>query len=258
MKMEGHHFMQNDGFQWPTTSELPILEMQDFHVWRVSLHDSLEKAQKLYPLLAEDEVIRASRFHFSRDRNTFIVARGLLRTLIGAYTQLAPQNIKFQYSAQGKPFLDPNQTNTTLNFNLSHSHELALLAFTRNDAIGIDIEYMRPEVAHEQIAERYFSLQEISDLRALPRDLQSAAFFDCWTRKEAFIKATGEGLTRPLDQFSMSLTPGEPARLLHLEGESQEQSTWHIQHLDVEINYRAAVAIKRPIRHMYCWECLIF
>lgn len=249
-----NHFITSDPPGWALPPPQPVLEVGDVHIWRIFLHAASTQVQRLYGLLANDELERAQRFYFSRDRDHFIVVRGLLRVLLGAYLKISPQTIKFQYSARGKPTLDSNQTDPALNFNLSHSRELALLAFTYNQAIGIDLEYVRPEIVREQIAERYFSAQETETLRALPENLQPTAFFDCWTRKEAFLKATGEGLSRPLDQFSMSLTPGEPARLLHIQGEPQEPSTWLIQELDAGPGYRAALAVKKPVRRLYCWE----
>ena len=247
-------FMTDAPLGWALPPHQPMLEVGDVHVWRVSLHTASAQAQKLYWLLGDDEVNRAQRFYFSRDRDSFVVVRGFLRVFLGTYLQISPQEIKFQYSARGKPLLVSNQTNAALNFNLSHSHELALLTFTYNQAIGIDLEYIRPEIVREQIAERFFSVQETATLRELPESLQPAAFYDCWTRKEAFVKATGEGLSRPLDQFSMSLTPGEPARLLHVQGEPQEPSTWLIQDLDAGSGYRAALAVKKPVSHLHYWE----
>jgi 4'-phosphopantetheinyl transferase len=249
-----NHFITSGLPEWALPPSQPVLDAGDVHVWRVSLHAPSAQAQKLHWLLTDDEMSRAQRFYFSRDRDNFVVVRGLLRVLLGAYLQIPPQAIRFQYSARGKPALVSNQTDPALNFNLSHSHKLALLAFTYNRAIGIDLEYIRPEIAREQIAERYFSAQETETLRALPDNLQPMAFFNCWTRKEAFIKATGEGLARPLDQFSMSLTPGEPARLLHIQGEPQEPSTWLVQELDAGLDYRAVLAVKKPVRQLYCWK----
>lgn len=246
--------MIDDSFGWVLPSRQPVLEAGDVHVWRVSLHTASAPAQKLHRLLADDEVNRAQRFYFSRDRDNFVVVRGLLRVLLGAYLQIPPQAIKFQYGAGGKPLLASDQTHVALDFNLSHSRELALLAFTYNQAIGIDLEYVQPEIVWEQIAERFFSPQEIASLRALPDNLQPAAFFNCWTRKEAFIKATGEGLSRPLDQFSMSLVPDEAARLLTIQGKPDELSKWFVQDLQPRPGYAAAIVVRNPVKQVYRWE----
>jgi 4'-phosphopantetheinyl transferase len=249
--------MNIEHLSWESPPLQPVLKAGDIHIWRISLHTASTQAQRLYWQLSNDELSRAQHFHFRQDRDNFVVVRSMLRILLGAYLQIVPQEIKFQYSVLGKPTLHMNQIDATLNFNLSHSRELALLAFTYNEAVGIDLEYIRPEIVGEQIAEQFFSVQETATLRGLPNNLQSAAFFNCWTRKEAFIKATGDGLSRPLDQFSVSLAPGEPARLLNIYGKPQEPSNWHIEDLDVGPSYKAALAVKRPIGRLYCWESLL-
>jgi 4'-phosphopantetheinyl transferase len=174
--------------------------------------------------------------------------------LLSAYMQMPPEQIRFQYSLRGRPSLALDQNDIRLDLNVSHSHEMALLAFSLGPAVGIDVEYMHPEIDHKQIAERFFSAQEIASLRNLPNSLQPIAFFSCWTRKEAFIKATGEGLSRPLDQFSMSLVPGEPAKLLAIQGQPDEVSKWFIQDLKVEPGYAAALAVQNPASQIHCWE----
>jgi 4'-phosphopantetheinyl transferase len=248
------HFMTSQHLEWAPAPDQPVLKAGDIHVWRVLLHTASAQAQKVRWMLAGDEINRAQGFYFSRDRDRFVTVRGFLRVLLGTYLQIPPERIKFHYGVRGKPTLASNQINTVLNFNVSHSHELALLAFTYNKAIGIDLEFIRPEIVREQVAERFFSTQETATLRALPDSLQPIAFFNCWTRKEAFIKATGEGLSRPLNQFSMSLTPGEPARLLDIQGQPEEPSNWLIQELDAGSDYRAALAVKKPVKQIHCWE----
>lgn len=246
--------MINDSLKWVIPPLQPVLEIGDVHVWYVSLDLESTQVQKLCSLLTDDEISRAQRFYLSHDRDHFIVARGLLRILLGGYSKIPPREIRFQYSTRGKPALAQRQPKATLNFNVSHSHGLALLAFAYDRAIGVDLEYIRPDIIREEIAERFFSLQETELLRSLPESLQPTAFFNCWTRKEAFIKATGEGLFRPLDQFSMSLLPGEPARLLHVQGEPQEPLAWFIQNVDVGSSYKAALVVEKPVRHVSYWK----
>jgi 4'-phosphopantetheinyl transferase len=239
---------------WALPPDRPTLEAGDIHVWRLSLHNAASRADGLSQLLAGDEISRAQSFHFPRDHDRFVVVRAVLRILLGMYLRISPLEIAFQYGARGKPALASNHSKNILHFNVAHSHELALLAFRQEGEVGVDLEHIRPEVVRERIAEQFFSRQEAATLRALPEDRQPAAFFNCWTRKEAFIKATGEGLSRPLDQFSVSLAPGEPAGLLDIQGDLQEPSKWLIHQLDGGGDYAAALAVQKPVRQIYCWE----
>jgi 4'-phosphopantetheinyl transferase len=239
---------------WVSPPRQPELEPNDIHVWRVSLRAASIHAKSLFELLTPDEVDRALRFHFQRDRDRFVIVRGVLRILLSIYIRIPPEQIRLQYSTYGRPSLAPDQSDTLLDFNVSHSQELALLAFSQGQAVGIDLEYVRQDIVHEQIAEHFFSAQEVASLRALPGDLQAAAFFNCWTRKEAFIKATGEGLSRPLDQFSMSLVPDEAARLLAIQGQPEEVPKWFIQSLEPGSGYAAALVAQRPVEHIHHWD----
>ncbi len=240
---------------WVLPLHQPSLKSGDVHIWRVRLPTASAWVEKLMGLLADDEVKRAESFCFSQDRNTFIVVRGLLRVLLGVYLQIPSREIQFNYSTHGKPTVISNRSNAILNFNLSHSRELALLAFMHDQEIGIDIEYIRPEIILDKIAEQFFSAHEVASLHSLPQRLQVAAFFNCWTRKEAFIKATGQGLSRPLNQFSMSLIPGEPARLLSLNQDFQNLDSWFIHEVDVGLDYKAALAVKGTVQQLHYWDC---
>jgi 4'-phosphopantetheinyl transferase len=167
--------------------------------------------------LSDGERQRASRFAFERGRRRFIVGRARLRHLLGARLGVPPQAVEFECGAHGKPALARRFADAHLRFNLSHSDELAVYAFSRGGEIGIDVEAIRPLADPAAIAAHFFSRREHAAYRALdPRD-RPLGFFQCWTRKEAFIKALGDGLTHPLDSFDVSLAPGEPAELLHIE-----------------------------------------
>lgn len=239
---------------WVSSSWQPELASNNVHVWRVSLRAASVNVKSLFRLLTHDEIDRALRFHFQRDRDHFVVVRGVLRILLGTYIQIPPEQIRFQYSVHGRPSLAPDQSDMMLDFNVSHSHELALLAFSRGRAVGIDLEYVRQDIVHEKIAEHFFSAQEVASLQTLSDNQRTAAFFNCWTRKEAFIKATGDGLTRPLDQFSVSLVPGEAAKLLAIQGQPEELSKWFIQNLEPGPGYAAALVAQSPVEHIHCQE----
>src|SRR5262245_21131216 len=195
----------------------------DVHVWQIALNQAHDPGNSnLIATLSPDERLRAGRFHRPIDCDNFIHTRGLLRTILAQYLSINAANINFVYSAYGKPTLVKKQNHRRLQFNLSHSHEIALLAITRECEIGIDIEFIRKDFATMEIAEDYFSEKELAMLRSLPERLHTRAFFNCWTRKEAYIKAIGEGLSYPLNKFAVSLTPGKPPELLHVDDKPQE------------------------------------
>ncbi len=226
-------------------TDLPVhsltLTTNEVHLWHATLDDRL--SESLRPFLCDDEVLRADRFHFAKDRNHYIVARGLLRKLLAAYLGVGSAELEFIYTAKGKPFLKENRRGS-INFNLAHSHERAIYAFSHGRELGVDLEFIREDLADEKIAERFFSPCEIETLRTVPAELRKQAFFDCWTRKEAYIKARGEGLSMPLDEFDVSLAPGEPAALLKNHKDPEEVSRWRIQSVPVVPGYVAALVVE--------------
>jgi 4'-phosphopantetheinyl transferase len=241
---------------WRTPPTQIALCDGEVHVWRVLLDQSQETIECLVRLLVADEQARAGRFRFAKDRNQYIIGRGLLRVLLGRYLVHEPQAIKFHYSSYGKPSLDDAQTG--LQFNLSHSHQMALLAFTRDRDLGVDIEYMRPDVEFEQLAQHFFSPSECAVLLGVAPALRKETFYNCWTRKEAYIKAHGKGLSMPLDQFDVTLRPGEPARLLQCRENPAEVARWELQALMPGEHYAAALAVEKtreqPAQRILCWD----
>lgn len=229
---------------WRLPPETLILGSDEVHIWRATLDQPISQIESFRHTLAADEQARAERFYFQRDRERFIVARGVLRALLGFYLLSAPECLSFCYSSQGKPALAGESGGDTVRFNLSHSHGVALYAVTRGREVGIDFERIRFDLEVEQIAERFFSRREIATLRTLPIDLRTYAFFLCWTRKEAYIKARGEGLSLPLDQFDVSLVPGEPAALLSTHPDPHEALRWSLQELSPTPGYVAALAVE--------------
>jgi len=186
----------------------------EIHVWHAALDRDEKFLAHLETTLSLEEKARADRFHFANDRNRFVVARGLLRELLGGYLHQAPANLEFSYGEHGKPFLAGGNASSGFCFNLSHTSEMAVYAIAKDRNLGIDVEHVRADSAGEDIARRYFSVREVTDLLALPPDARVEGFFHCWTRKEAYLKATGMGLRIPLDSFSVSLLPGKPAQFL--------------------------------------------
>ncbi len=230
--------------RWRAPSAAVVLGRDEVHVWRASLDQPKSQIETFVHTLAVDEQARAGRFYFERDRKYFIVARGVLRAILGCYLNRQPECLVFCYGAHGKPALAGDADLDAIRFNVSHSHEVALYAVTRDREVGIDLERIRFDLAVMEIAERFFSLQEVAALRTLPTDAQRQAFFRCWTRKEAYIKARGEGLSRPLDQFDVSLAPGEPAAVLGTSQDPSEASRWSLRELPLDPDYAAALAVE--------------
>jgi 4'-phosphopantetheinyl transferase len=232
-----------------------LLKSDDVHVWRANLDQEPATIQALSGLLAPDERQRADRYYFQKDRDHFVVARGVLRLIFSRYLDISPDRIRFSYNQYGKPALDSCTGDAGLRFNLSHSHGLALYAFTRGREIGLDIEFIREDFASLKIAESFFSPKEVEMLMALPSELQSSAFYNCWTRKEAYIKALGEGLSHPLHRFTVSLIAGEPVALLSTDDDPQESSRWSLMELTPGPGYVAALAVtgRTPMIHYLQW-----
>jgi 4'-phosphopantetheinyl transferase len=214
------------------------LQPDEVHVWLADLDEP--SPDSLKSLLTEDEIVRAERFHFEKDRKHYIVARALLRKLLAAYLGTTAGELRFNYAEKGKPSL-AGVENSLLNFNLAHSHAKAIYAFSRGRELGVDLEFIREDFGGEEIAERFFSPGEIAALKNAPPELTKEAFFHCWTRKEAYIKARGEGLSMPLDVFDVTLLPGEPAALLRNHKEPAEVTRWSMQSVPVPDGFVAAL-----------------
>lgn len=223
---------------------MPVtLEPGQVNVWKIALDQPANIVAELHGVLCTGEIERAERFRVDRGAERFIVGRGVLRRLLERYTGVPARELAFGLNEFGKPELPGSE----IMFNLSHSHGIALFAVTRGRAIGIDIERIREEVTIDKIAERFFSPAEARALSALPAHQQAEAFFNCWTRKEAWIKARGQGLSIALNSFEVSLAPAEPARLLATRPDPEEASRWSLAALDCEPGYAAALAIAGEI-----------
>lgn len=221
-------------------ADLKLSENQ-VHVWLAELDLPTLQIEKLAQTLSPDEAERANRFYFERDRKHFIAGRGILRTILGQYLDLDPAEIQFNYSARGKPALA--NTDEVLYFNLSHSQGLALYGVSRDFNLGIDLEYIRPMSDLEQLAKRFFSPGEYTAIASLPDDEKQRAFFQAWTCKEAYLKATGDGLAGGLAEVEVSLIPGEGARLIRIAGNPQAALSWSLAQIIPAPDYMAAVAV---------------
>ena len=192
-------------------------------------------------LLSASELERARRFVFNRDRRRFIAGRAQLRRLLGERLAIHPKSVELTYGAHGKPAV----ANSALHFNVSHCDDLAVYAFSFGRAVGVDVESVRPMPEGRDIAARYFSQTENQAWLALDRCDRPVGFFNCWTRKEAFIKAIGDGLSYPLDRFDVSLAPEEPARILRVENTPGDECGWSIESFFPAPGFVAAAVVDR-------------
>ncbi len=233
-----------------------ILAPHEVHVWRANLDLNPEQIEALLATLSPPEQERANRFHFSHDRRHFIAARGILRNILARYLGMAPEKLHFGYSDRGKPYLETTSASGMVQFNVSHSQGTALYAVTLGSDIGIDLEATRP-VDHHNLAKRFFSPTEAATLAMLPPESQPAAFFRAWTSKEAYLKATGEGLAGGLGSVEISINPDSPPQLLNIGGNPYLTERWSLQELKPGPGFTAAVAVEGPIWSLSCWQLII-
>jgi 4'-phosphopantetheinyl transferase len=228
-------------FQVPQCLELADHEV---HVWQADLDVLSSPAEPSQVLLSQDEQQRADRFKFDRDRKRYIAGRQFLRTLLSAYLQTDLKGVSFDYSPNGKPSLGNEHNARGIRFNVSHSDKMAAFAFVRGREVGVDIEQIHQDISVKEIAGRFFSQAEQAAFADVPEELKQEAFFLCWTRKEAFVKAKGNGLSLPLDQFDVSLLPGRRAQLLGTRPDPEERHRWSMCELNVGPDYAAALVVE--------------
>jgi len=241
--------------EWSSPPDELVLREDEVHVWRASLELGPARVQALLKTLSTDERAKAERFYFERDRSHFIVARGLLRVILGRYLKTDPRCLRFRYNFYGKPALAPESELNNYRFNLSHSHGLLLLALVRNREIGVDLDRLDAELGGQAIAERFFTSSEVANICSLPTNQREEAFLKYWTRKEAYVKARGQGLAMPLDKFEVSLSSVEPAALLNTDA-SGETFDWSLEELHPGPGYVAALAVQGHYLRLKCWQWL--
>lgn len=236
-------------------SEPLLLRGNEIHVWRAWLDLPVSRIQRLEQTLAVEEQARASQFRFATDRSRFIAARGILRTILGRYLHKNPHTLRFADNGYGKPVLLEEIDQTSIKFNVTHAQHLALYAFTPQGEIGIDVEQIPTETQdYEGMARRFFSAAEVKELGAISAERRQEAFLNGWTRKEAYIKARGLGLSLDLRLFDVSLTPGKPAALLATREEGQDSSNWSLYDLYPGPGYIAALAAEGEPTAITCWQ----
>ena len=227
----------------PAAIDRIALPDPEIEAWLARLDLAADQVSQYASLLSGDERLRADRFALERDRRRFVVARGMLRLLLGIYLDMAPAAIAFGYAGNGKPFVADRPV--PIHFNVSHAEERALYAFSRSCALGVDIEYLNREVDYGALATRFFSRREHAEIQRCPAADRKRAFIACWTRKEAVVKAVGDGLPLPLDRFEVTVAPGTAPRILDFGASAQRISDWDLYALDVGSDYLATVAAYR-------------
>ena len=233
-------------FNWlPAPKKLDLL-LNDVHIWRINLNSSESQLQFFRETLSSDEIARAQRFYFPEHRQRFIAGRGTLRAILGQYLGIAPKQVEFEYQPRGKPLLAAKFADKGLLFNLSHSQDLALCGVSYQNQIGVDLEYIRTMSDLEGLAKRFFSSREYEHLRLISPQEQQQIFFRYWTCKEAYLKATGDGLVE-LEEIEISLTPNQPSQLL-VSGD------WNLRELTPAENFAAAVVVAGSNINLHCWE----
>ena len=246
--------MNSDQLIWRQSVPGEMVSSNEVHVWRANLDFSSLQIENPEGILSADELARAGKFHFERDQMRFIAARGILRTILGHYLGKKPNKICFEYTSFGKPVLATIPGNDAISFNVSHSGEIALYAITSCRKVGIDVERIRENVDLWPIANRFFSYDEISSLERIDKKNQCEGFFQYWVRKEAFIKAMGEGISFPMEQCDVSSIKGKIWTPIKLSVENREPSRWYAQDLFPGDGYTAAIAIEGGDLNLSCWH----
>jgi 4'-phosphopantetheinyl transferase len=229
------------GFQIDAPLLLPENEV---HLWRADLDAIRGEESHWRELLSLDESRRADRFHFDRDRQRFSAARAVLRKILAAYLAEDSKSLNFCYSKKEKPSLGQPYSASGITFNISHSGGIALFAISRGRDVGVDLEQIKGDIEVEAIGRRFFSAHEQSQLFALPAERQVEGFFRCWTRKESYIKATGDGLSLPLSQFDVSLAVGATDALVATRPDAGEAERWLLTDVSTELGYAAALCVR--------------
>lgn len=231
----------------------PALELGEIHVWRADFDRERSFVQAVFELLSPDEKQKAEKYHFERDRNNFIIARGILRQLLGEYLCLAPDEIRFSYNRFGKPALNFGNKADVLRFNLSHSKGVVVYAFTQGQEVGIDIEHINNKFAIHPVAVNCFSPVEMSMLNTFSSNRQTAAFFTGWTRKEAYIKAVGKGVSLPLTEITVSLLP-EELQISMAADDLNGERNFSLRSMSLDTDFAAALAVEGSMGRVSYWR----
>lgn len=231
---------------WSAAPSHTELGNDEVHLWRADLNQDSEIVRRMWCLLNKEEQDRAKRYAFERDRNHFTLARGILRRLLSRYLRCSAEDVEFSVAPEGKPAI---RGNSELRFNLSHSDGLVLYALSMNRELGVDLEREKTETPSLDIVESYFSTRERAEFLSLPTTIQNLAFYVGWTRKEAYLKARGQGLHGKLEDFDVSMNPVQPAVL-----SSEDAARWELRSFCPEPDFVAALVVEGANFELRCWE----
>jgi 4'-phosphopantetheinyl transferase len=230
-------------FEWKKTFPTKLLEIDQVHVWRASLIQTEGEKKACWSTLSNDERQRADRFHFEKDHFSFVAARGILRQILGYYLDQVPEKIIFGYTSFGKPYLLNRENEYQINFNISHSGNLGLFAFSLNKEVGVDIELVKENISTAEIVERFFTKNEKMDLQKALADEKIKLFYQFWTRKEAVLKAIGSGVSFPLEKCEVSGGDGIEFTPVNLQEKEGYRTRWYFKDLFVGNNFFASLAL---------------
>jgi 4'-phosphopantetheinyl transferase len=242
--------------QWQTTPDDLLLSPDYVDIWRCCVGLADDQIGELSSLLSAEEKARAQRLKIAEKQNQFVITRGRLRQILGKYLNSDPCAFKFEYATHGKPYLEERWQGHEILFNVSHSHNFVLIAMSLDHQLGIDIEKIQHDKDHTFLARRFFSKREQAELTALPEEIKRRAFYSCWTRKEAFVKAVGDGITYGLDTFDISVHPDETQPSLNIHTNSTEDITWSVFNIPMDEDYMAALAVTGNTVSVRCWILL--
>jgi len=230
-----------------------LLQNNEVHIWYFTF-STVNQTDGYWHLLTPEEQDHALRFYFQKDRQAYLLSRGILRSILAKYICVTPKAINLNYTSHGKPLLDPKQNSLRLHFNVSHTHQCILYAITKNIEIGIDVEYLKHDVDYQGMAKNFFSAYEYQTLIKAKAEQQSALFYQIWTCKEAFIKAIGLGLSYSLADFDVIWQEDQPAKILNIKGAPLEAAQWNLHAFIPVEHYRAVVAIQQPIHKISYYQ----
>jgi 4'-phosphopantetheinyl transferase len=239
---------------WPVAVEQPRLSPESVHVWWLPLDVAAEQVEELRGSLSADELQRAERFHFDRHRRRFIACRGQVRRILAGYLEAQAADLRFRYGPRGKPALDAPWSDSAIRFNVSNSDDVALLAVALDRELGVDVEHVREPRDFDSLAAQFFASGEVAQLRSLPEEERREAFFHCWTRKEAVLKAVGTGLAFPLDKVVVTLNPGDRARVIAFNDDPAAPAQWWLESLAPLPEYIGALAAIGTPLEVQCWR----
>ncbi len=235
--------------EWCEMSEVPALGQSEIHVWRINLARQFIGDERRQSCLSAEEQQRAASFRFAQDQKRFVARRVILRQLLAAYLKKGPELVRFEFTSTQKPFLPDQRAANEIRFNTSHSADWALIAISSGIELGVDLEQCRAMTDAEDLARAFFSNAEINELAQMPQALKLRAFFNGWTRKEAFVKAIGLGFSYPFNRFSVSLAADKPAALLEVADDPEALKKWSLISLEVAPDVSAALVFEgKPSR----------